>query len=290
MKVDYVLILAAGFGRRMGPLGEVLPKPLWPMFESTLLEQQINYVKRFSPQKIFINTHHQGDLIKEYCREKQFENIHIVQEKDILGSGGAIHNLMRVIGPKKGKLLTINADAFFDCNWDEMSVDGGDYHYLFSLEDHWGKYNRLRTQDGTLMKIVPPAELEQSSITYSGVGLINLELLSHCPGNTSFFESVCVPGQGNVKIVSPDVYDYIDFGELDIYRESIQLIYRCALGEKEETPLISFIKNNSINFSKIDKTIRSYNSPVKGCLNLTNGKDGEEGKIIINMGERKYLI
>ena len=37
MLPERVLILAAGLGTRMGPLGEVLPKVLWPVFELSLI-------------------------------------------------------------------------------------------------------------------------------------------------------------------------------------------------------------------------------------------------------------
>ena len=38
------LILSAGFGTRMGPIGKALPKVLWPIFEEALLGIQIEYV------------------------------------------------------------------------------------------------------------------------------------------------------------------------------------------------------------------------------------------------------
>ena len=43
MKVDYGLILAAGFGTRMGDEGRRLPKPLWPIFEENLISEEKAY-------------------------------------------------------------------------------------------------------------------------------------------------------------------------------------------------------------------------------------------------------
>ena len=43
MIVENALILAAGAGTRMGEIGKVLPKVLWPVFECSLLELEVLY-------------------------------------------------------------------------------------------------------------------------------------------------------------------------------------------------------------------------------------------------------
>ena len=56
MKVDNILILAAGKGTRMGEIGKKIPKVLWPIFDKTLLEWQILYAKQFvGNAQIYIN-------------------------------------------------------------------------------------------------------------------------------------------------------------------------------------------------------------------------------------------
>ena len=70
MQIDYCLILAAGFGTRMGEIGKSLPKVLWPIFERSLLELQVEYAKSLGIQKIFINLHHQKDIILDYVQNK----------------------------------------------------------------------------------------------------------------------------------------------------------------------------------------------------------------------------
>ena len=41
MQLDFAYILAAGKGTRMGEIGKVVPKPLWPIYEKSLLELQV---------------------------------------------------------------------------------------------------------------------------------------------------------------------------------------------------------------------------------------------------------
>ena len=56
MKVDHVLILAAGKGTRMGKIGEIVPKVIWPVFNKSLLELQVAYARSLAPTaQIHIN-------------------------------------------------------------------------------------------------------------------------------------------------------------------------------------------------------------------------------------------
>ena len=76
MQIDYCLILAAGFGTRMGAIGQKLPKVLWPVFERSLLELQVGYARSLGIQKIYINLHYMGEEIDIFCKDKlTFEGV-----------------------------------------------------------------------------------------------------------------------------------------------------------------------------------------------------------------------
>ena len=111
MRIDHCLILAAGFGTRMGAIGQKLPKVLWPVFEKSLLELQVAYARSLGIEKIYINLHYMGEQIEEYCKTKSaFEGVKFLWEKpEILDIGGAIHNLAAQPEVKyKGRLLVLN--------------------------------------------------------------------------------------------------------------------------------------------------------------------------------------
>src|SRR5690606_36142936 len=108
--------MAAGFGTRMGSIGKQLPKVLWPVFERSILELQVAYARSLGIDNIYINLHHMGEQIEEFCKTKAgFEGVKFLWEKpEILDIGGAIHNLASQPDVKyKGKLLVLNADQFF---------------------------------------------------------------------------------------------------------------------------------------------------------------------------------
>ena len=72
MKIKTALILCAGFGKRLNPITLKKPKPLIELNNVTLLENTINLIKKLGIRKIFINTFHLEEQIKNYIREKKF--------------------------------------------------------------------------------------------------------------------------------------------------------------------------------------------------------------------------
>src|SRR5665647_462597 len=123
MQINHCLILAAGFGTRMGAIGQQLPKVLWPVFEKSLLELQVAYARSLGIDNIYVNLHHMGEAIEAYCKTKQtFEGVKFLWEKpQILDIGGAIHNLAALPEVKyKGHLLVLNADQFFYLKRDDL--------------------------------------------------------------------------------------------------------------------------------------------------------------------------
>ena len=98
-----VLILAAGLGTRMEELTQDLPKPLLPVQGKPLLEYAFNLVQPLKPNQIYVNTHYHAKLIDSYIK-KNFENIHVSWEPEILGTGGGIKKI------HQNDLLVLNTD------------------------------------------------------------------------------------------------------------------------------------------------------------------------------------
>ena len=98
-----VLILAAGLGTRMEELTQDLPKPLLPVQGKPLLEFAFNLIQPLKPNQIYVNTHYHAKLIDSYIK-KNYENIHVSWEPEILGTGGGIKKI------HQNDLLVLNTD------------------------------------------------------------------------------------------------------------------------------------------------------------------------------------
>lgn len=98
------LILAAGFGTRMGALTEDCPKPLIDVAGRPLLEHALEAATGTAP--ITVNAHYHADQIAAYLAERDVFIQH--ESPDILDSGGAVKRFAKNL--PKGPLATLNAD------------------------------------------------------------------------------------------------------------------------------------------------------------------------------------
>lgn len=238
MKVkDNVLILAAGFGTRMGELGKILPKPLWPIDGTTLLAKQIQFARSITDGDIWVNVHHCKDLMCSYI-QRFFPSVKIIIEDEILGSGGAVHNLLNVVG-KKNDLITINSDVLYTLDQNDvknfLAPIGHIRARLVSMPIFGNDgYNELVTDNGRLLAIQRPDK--KGYKTYCGLGRINLSQIDYIGGSSAFFESVA-----NYKSSSVEVCDYKslqmrDYGTLDeygahfFYGSNFEVLIRSEIG------------------------------------------------------------
>ena len=102
-----VMILAAGFGTRMGALTADRPKPLIPVAGRALLDHAIE-AARDGGGRIAVNAHYRADQIAAHLAA--LPDIHLsIETPDLLDSGGGVkHALPHLQG---SPIATLNADA-----------------------------------------------------------------------------------------------------------------------------------------------------------------------------------
>ena len=70
-KIEVAVILGAGFGKRLSPITNKIPKPLVEFGNETILEKSIKLVKKLNLKKILINVHYKRDQIKKFIKKKK---------------------------------------------------------------------------------------------------------------------------------------------------------------------------------------------------------------------------
>ncbi|MBA2405242.1 MAG: NTP transferase domain-containing protein [Bdellovibrionales bacterium] len=281
MQIDHCLILAAGFGTRMGQIGQKLPKVLWPVFEKSLLELQVGYARSLGATKIYINLHYMGEEIEQYCKGKSiFEDVTFLWEKpEILDIGGAVHNLAaRPDVNYRGKLLVLNADQFFYLKKEEMEKFLNPFAkspgVLFSyMVNSSSGYNALEMNDKREVKsiinnkdLAPETKVE----TYTGISYIDLAQLTPIKGASSFFDSVCPFKEKSIPAILLKDVDYWDFGTLKRYWETSFRILE-TYSSNSNHPFLRFLVNEkAMKTWKIDLLKFSYNAKVPRVINLGN--------------------
>lgn len=280
------LILAAGFGTRMGSIGKRLPKVMWPIFEKSLLEIQVLFARELGYENIYINLFHQADEILARTKNKSaFKDvIWLREEPEILDIGGGIHNLARRSEINySGELLVLNADQFlwFTAKnleeWRNRNA-GFDAILLTWMVNSSDGYNRLDfDKEGLFVGITQNRDLPRQTeiCTYSGNSLINLSSLKQVKGPSKFFESVCPPSH-KIKSAQLPEGEYWDFGTANRYWSSMtKIIQRCSSSTKDE--FIKFLeKIGGIDSGKIEIATQSYNCKISNLIHLGGGSVNSE--------------
>ncbi len=100
------LILAAGFGNRMGDLTATQPKPLIEVGGNTLLDHAL-HIARDAAGPIAVNAHYRADQISAHLGPAPDVTL-LHETPHILDSGGAVKNAARRW--RRGPMATLNAD------------------------------------------------------------------------------------------------------------------------------------------------------------------------------------
>ena len=121
MEKYIAVIQAGGMGTRMLELTKnEVPKPLFPLDGRPMMQWQIELLKTYNITEIIIIIGYLGDKIKEYFKDgKAFGvNIRYIEEKEPLGSAGALYYLKSMISCKK--ILLIFGDVMFNMDINRM--------------------------------------------------------------------------------------------------------------------------------------------------------------------------
>lgn len=87
-------ILCAGFGERLRPLTNYIPKPLVMLGDKTVFERIVEKFTNLKIKDIAINIYHLSYIFERFLIVKNFDcNIRIYKEKNLYGTGGALKNI-----------------------------------------------------------------------------------------------------------------------------------------------------------------------------------------------------
>jgi mannose-1-phosphate guanylyltransferase len=128
--------LCAGYGRRLRPLTDRIPKPALTFQGRTALEINFRRVQQLFPNRVLCNTHH---LYAEMEKPAQRLGMRILYEKEILGTGGCLWNARHILETT-----------------DRFLVHNGDLIHTIDLKDLLRRH-RASGRIATLAAIARPA-------------------------------------------------------------------------------------------------------------------------------------
>ena len=111
MHIKKAMILTAGYGKRMLPLTETLPKSLIKIGSKNLFERSIELLVNLGIEEIVLNTHYLSNEIEKFIKKKNYKvSINLIKEEKLLDTGGGIHHATRSFNKP---FVAINPDTLW---------------------------------------------------------------------------------------------------------------------------------------------------------------------------------
>jgi dTDP-glucose pyrophosphorylase len=222
-----VVIMAGGFGTRMKPLTNVLPKPLIPIGEKTILEDIFERFSRHGCNTFYVSVNYKADLIEYYIKNQNLPyKLHFFKEEKPMGTAGSLSLL-------KGKInqpfFVSNCDILIEQDYSEIL----DYHFfnkneitvVAALKHFPISYGTIETgKNGRLVKL-----MEKPELTFkinSGMYILEPHLLEEIPENqhfhiTSLIDKI-LERKGNIGVFPVSQNSWKDLGNWDEYQKYLK--------------------------------------------------------------------
>lgn len=187
-KVDLpVVIMAGGKGTRLKPITNVIPKPLIPIGDKTILEEIMDQFEGIGCRNFYMSVNYKSDMMRFYLEQLDHHyDIEFFEESKPLGTIGSVSLL-------KGKISTPFFVSNCDILIDQDYRDVYDYHIknkneltiVTAIKSFKIPYGVIETGKDGLMTGLQ----EKPEITYminTGVYILNPECIDEIPEGEFF--------------------------------------------------------------------------------------------------------
>ncbi len=224
-----VVIMAGGKGTRLRPITNVIPKPLVPIGDKTILEVIMDQFESIGCHKFYMSVNYKADMMKYYFGQLEHHyDIEFFMEDKPLGTIGSVSML-------KGKITT----PFFVSNCDSINEqdyrDVWDYHVnnhnditiVTMIKSFKIPYGVIETgADGLMISL--KEKPEQTYQVNTGVYILNPECITEIPEGeffhiTQLMENIKARG-GRVGCFPVSEHSWRDMGEWSEYLKMINVL------------------------------------------------------------------
>lgn len=223
-----VVIMAGGKGSRLKPITNILPKPLIPVGDKTILEHILDRFVAVNCHHFLMTVNYKAEMIRHYfltLNNAEYK-IEYYQEEAFLGTAGSLFLL-------KGKIASTffvsNCDIIIDCDYSDIykyhKENRNEITIVGVLKHYPIPYGVLETGDGGLLQRIQEKPEFNFKIN-SGMYILEPHLLDEIPGNqhlhiTELIDNVRSRG-GRVGVFPVNEGAWMDIGEWSEYNKTVQ--------------------------------------------------------------------
>lgn len=229
-KIDLpVVIMAGGKGTRLKPLTNVIPKPLVPVGDKTILEVIMDQFEGIGCHKFYMSVNYKADMMKYYLSQLDHKyDIEFFMEDKPLGTIGSVSLLKGMINTPffVSNCDSINEQDYRDV-WDYHVNNHNDMTVVTLVKSFKIPYGVIETgEDGLMVDL--KEKPEHTYMVNSGVYILNPELIDEIPEGelfhiTHLMEKVKARG-GRVGCFPVSEHSWKDMGEWPEYLKMINVL------------------------------------------------------------------
>lgn len=223
-----VIIMAGGKGTRLRPLTNVLPKPLIPIGEQTIMEDIMDRFVACGCHDFYISVNYKADTIKRYIDSLHKPQYHVTffQEDKPLGTAGSLHLLKDKI---RSTFFVSNCDIIIDEDYGEILRYHRENHneitVVAAINNIAIPYGTLETKEDGLLKEIK----EKPEYTFkinTGMYILEPGLIEEIPQDefyhiTFLIERLVKEGR-RVGVYPINDGSWVDIGNWDEYLKYVR--------------------------------------------------------------------
>ena len=222
-----VVIMAGGKGTRLDPFTRVLPKPLIPLGDKTVIERIIDSFLKYSVSSFYLSVNNKSRIMKAYFEELAPPyKVEYIEEEYPLGTAGS---LRLIPDDLHGSVIVTNCDIILDTDYAELidfhEGNSCDITIVGSVRNFPIPYGICEiTNGGTLLKLTEKPQY--NFLVNTGMYVLRADALGLIPENeifhmTQLIESLKESG-GKVMVFPVSDKAWIDTGEWAEYRKALK--------------------------------------------------------------------
>lgn len=224
-----VVIMAGGKGTRLKPLTNIIPKPLVPIGDNTILEEILNQFEEIGCKNFYMSVNYKSDMMRYYLDQLEHQyNIEFLEETKPLGTIGSVSLLK---GKIKTPFFVSNCDIFIDQDYRDVyeyhRSNHNDLTIVTALKSIRIPYGVIETGKDGLMESLS----EKPELTYqinTGVYILNPNCIEEIPEGeffhiTHLMEKIKARG-GRVGCFPVSEHAWKDMGEWPEYLKMIDVL------------------------------------------------------------------
>lgn len=218
------VVMAGGFGTRLRPLTEDLPKPMLPVGDKPLLETVVSQLRDVGIKQLRITTHFKPEKIKDHFGDGHDFGVDIsyVNEDQPLGTAG----FLRLMDIPREPFLVINGDVLTRVNFESMYQYHQEHKSVLTVgvrkQDFQIPYGLIECQDTRVTSLKEKPAV--SFLVNAGIYLLEPCAIDYIPESQFFHMTDLIQvllDQGQT-VTSFPIHEYwMDIGKHDQYKQAI---------------------------------------------------------------------